>query len=115
MQVHLVGSSLYLDAVKYCNMNAKRGFSVTTILADPEFQHLKSFLNKTGGRIGYTAPNGNSVEPTVNVTAENEYVEEAERKIRTVKEGAQLMRFIIPMLRKIPRMLVILLVGTVLF
>ena len=98
-----------------CNMYAKRGFSVTTILADAEFQHLETFLNKTGGRIGYIAPNGNAVQPTVNTTAENEHVEEAERKIRTVKEGARSMRFTIPMFRKIPRMLVILLIGAVLF
>ena len=62
-------------------MYAQRGFSVTTILADPKFQYLEIFLNKTSGRIGYITPKGNVVEPTVNVTAENEHVEEAERKI----------------------------------
>ena len=34
-----------------CNMYAKRGFAVTAILADPEFKHLETFLNKSGGRI----------------------------------------------------------------
>ena len=65
--------------------------------------------------MGYIAPNGNSVEPTVNTTAENEHVNEAERKIRTVKEGAWSMRATILMFWKIPRMLVILLIGAVLF
>ena len=98
-----------------CNMYAKRGFAVTAIHPNPGFKHLETFLDKNGGRIGYIAPNGNTVQPTINVTAENEHVEEAERKIRTVKEDARLMRFTIPMFRKIPRMLVILLVGAVLF
>ena len=71
-----------------CNMYAARWFMVTVILADPEFKHLEDYLNKSGRRIGYIAPNGQSVQPTINTTAENEHVEEAERKIRTVKEGA---------------------------
>ena len=71
-----------------CNMYATKGFMVTVILADPEFNHLEDYLNRSGRRIGYIAPNGHSVEPTVNTTAENEHVDEAERKIRTVKEGA---------------------------
>ena len=29
-----------------CNMYAKRGFAVTTILANPEFKHLETFLDK---------------------------------------------------------------------
>ena len=74
-----------------CNMYTKRGFVVTAILADPEFKHLDNFLNKSGKRIGYVAPNSNSVEPSINVTGENKHVEEAERKMRTVKEGAQSM------------------------
>ena len=44
-----------------CNMYAKRGFSVTSILADPEFKHLKNFHNKSRGCIGYIAPNGSTV------------------------------------------------------
>ena len=70
-----------------CNMYAKRGFVVTAILADPEFKHLENFLNKSGEHIGYIAPNGNSVEPSINATAKNEHVKEVERKICTVKEG----------------------------
>ena len=96
-------------------MYATRGFAVTAILADPEFKHLETFLDKNGGRIGYIAQNGNTVQPTINVTAENEHVEEVERKIRTVKAGTRSMRFTIPMFRKILQMLVILLVGVVLF
>ena len=60
-------------------MYTKRGFVVTAILADPEFKHLENFLNKSGGRIGYIALNVNSVQPSINVTAKNEHVEEAER------------------------------------
>ena len=60
---------------------------VTVILVDPKFKHLEDYLNRSGRRIGYITPNGNSVEPTVNTTAEDKYVNEAERKIRTVKEG----------------------------
>ena len=85
-----------------CNIYAKRGFAVTAILADPEFKHLETFLDKSGDHIGYIAPNGNTVQPIINITAENEHVEEAERKIRTVKEGARSMQFTIPMFRKIP-------------
>ena len=106
----------YIKPIKaICNMYAQRGFFVTTIPTDPKFLHLETFLNKTGGRIGYIAINGNADEPTVNVTAKNEHVEEAERKIRTVKEGARSMRFTIPMFQKILQMLVILLVSSVLF
>ena len=71
--------------VKVCNMYTKRGFVVTAILVDPEFKHFENFLNKSGDRIGYIAPNGNSIEPSINVTGENEHVEEAERKICTIK------------------------------
>ena len=60
-------------------------------------------------------PKGNSVEPSINVTTENEHIEEAEIKIRTVKEGARSMRAMIPIFRKIPRILVILLIDAVLF
>ena len=63
-----------------CNMYAKRGFVVTTILADPEYKHLENFLNKSSEHIGYTTPNGNSVEPSSNVTGENKHVKEAERE-----------------------------------
>ena len=70
-----------------CNIYAKRGFVVTAILADPEFKHLENSLNKSGDRIGYMAPNGYSIEPSINVTGENEHVEEAERQKSTVKEG----------------------------
>ena len=98
-----------------CNMYAKRWFAVTAILADPEFKHLETFLDKNGGRIGYIAPNGNTVQATINVIAENEHVEEVERKIHTVKKGARSIRFTIPMFKKIPRILVILLVCVVLF
>ena len=62
------------------NMYAKRGFAVTAILADPEFKHLVTFLDKNGGHIGYIAPNGNTVQPTTNVIAENEHIEEAEKR-----------------------------------
>ena len=72
-------------------MYATRGFVVTAILANPEFKHLENFLIKSSRHIGYIAPNGNSVEPTVNVTGNNEHVDEAEIKICTVKEGAWLM------------------------
>ena len=96
-------------------MYAERGFVVTAILTDPEFKHLENSLNKSGGCIGYSAANGNTFQPSINVIAENEHVDGAERKIRTVKEGAQSMWFTIPMFRKIPRMLVIFLVGAVLF
>ena len=96
-----IPSKKYSEYIKpiemVCNMYAKRGFAVTAILADPKFQHLKTFLDKTDGRIGYTAPNGNTVQPTINVTAKNKHAEEVEREIRTVKEGAQSMRIIIPM------------------
>ena len=71
-----------------CNIYAKRGIVVTAILADPKFKHLENFLNKSDERIGYITLNGNSVEPSINVTAENEHVKEAERNISTVKEGA---------------------------
>ena len=98
-----------------CNIYTKRGFAVTAILANPEFQRLESFLDKSGGRIGYTAPNGNTVQPTINITTKNDHVEEAEGKIHTVKEDTQSMRFTIPMFQKILQMLVILLVGAVLF
>ena len=54
-----------------CNMYATRGFMVTIILTDPKFKHLENFLNKSGRRIGYIAPNGNSVEPTVNPRSPN--------------------------------------------
>ena len=98
-----------------CNMYAKRGFVVTAILADPKFNHLQNFLNKSGECIGYIAPNSNSIERSINVTAKNEHVKEAERNIRTVKEDAWSMRATILMFRKILRMLVILLIGAVLF
>ena len=74
-----------------CNMYAERGFVVTAILTDPEFKHLENSLNKSGGCIGYSAANGNTFQPSINVIAENEHVDGAERKIRTVKEGAQSM------------------------
>ena len=83
-------------------MYAKRGFVVTAILADPEFKHFENFLNKSGGYIGYIAPNGNSIEPSINVTAENGHVEEVERKSCTVNEGAPSMRATIPMFWEIP-------------
>ena len=98
-----------------CNMYGKRGFAVTAILADSEFKHLETSLDKSSGSIKYISPNRNTVQPTINVTAKNEHVKEAERKIRTVKEGDRSMRFTIPMFRKIPRILVIILVGAVLF
>ena len=80
----------YIKPIKIvCNMYAKRGFVITAILADPEFKHLENFLKKSGGHIGYIAPNSNSIQPSINVTAKNEHVKEAERKIRTVKEGTQ--------------------------
>ena len=96
-------------------MYAKRGFVVTAILDDPESKHLGNFLNKSGEYIGYIAPNGNSVEPSIDVTAENQHVEEGERKICTVKEGARSICATIPVFWKIPQMLVILLIGAVLF
>ena len=96
-------------------MYAKRGFVVTAILADPEFKHLENFFNKNGEHIGYIAPNGNSIEPSINVTGKNKHVKEVERKICTVKEGARSMQATITMLWKIPQMLVILLIGVVLF
>ena len=97
------------------NMYTKRGFVVTAILVDPEFKHIKNFLNKSGGSIEYITPSSNSVEPSINVTAENEHVKEAERKIYTVKEGARLMQATLPIFRKIPQMLVILMVVAILF
>ena len=54
-----------------CNMYAKREFAVTAILAAPKFKHLETFLDKSGGRIKYIASNGNTVQPTINVTTEN--------------------------------------------
>ena len=49
------------------------------ILANPKFKHLEHFLNKRGECICYIAQNGNSVEPSIYVTAEKKYAEEAER------------------------------------
>ena len=46
------------------NMYAKRGFAATAILTDPKLKHFENFLNKSGGRIGYIAPNSNTVQPT---------------------------------------------------
>ena len=87
----------YIKSIEMvCNTYAKRGFVVTAILADPEFKHLENFLNKSGGRIGYIAPNGNSGQPSINITAENKHVKEAETKICTVKEGARSMQATIP-------------------
>ena len=60
-----VPSKKYSEYIKpiemVCNMYTKRGLAVTTILADPEFKHLETFLEKNGGHIGYIAPNGNTV------------------------------------------------------
>ena len=66
-----VPSKKYIGYIKpiemVYNMYAKRGLVVTSILADSEFKHPENFLNKSGDRIGYIAPNGNSVEPSINV------------------------------------------------
>ena len=74
-----------------CSMYAKRGFAIAAILVNPKLKHLETFLDKIGGRIGYIAPDGNRVQSTINVTAKNEHVEEAERKTRTIKKGARSM------------------------
>ena len=86
----------------FCNMYVKRGFVVTAMFADPKFKHLENFLNKSGERIGYIVPDDNLVEPSINATTKNEHVKEAERKLRTVKEGARSMRATIPTFWKIP-------------
>ena len=80
-----------------CNMYTKREFVVTAILVEPEFKHLVNYFNKSGERIGFIFPNGNSVEPSINVTGKNKHIKEAKRKIHTVKEGTRLMRATIPM------------------
>ena len=42
-------NSIYIEPIEMvCNMYAKRRLFVTTLLADPEFKHLESFLNQTG-------------------------------------------------------------------
>ena len=56
-----------------CSMYAKKGFIVTAILIDPEFKYLEKLLNRSGQHIGYVAPNGNPVEPLINVTGKNRH------------------------------------------
>ena len=67
--IYLKRYSEYIKPIKMvCNMYTKRGFAVTAILVDPEFKHLENFFKKNNEHIGYIPLNGNSVEPSINVT-----------------------------------------------
>lgn len=67
-------------------MYVKRDFFVAVILADPKFKHLETYHNKYGCCIRYdNFKKGNSIKPIINITEENEHVEEIERKIHIIK------------------------------
>ena len=72
----------------------QRGFRITTVHADGEFQALKQLIE--------SLPGG----PTVNLAASNEHVPEIERRIRVVKERCRATRHSLPF-KTIPKLLTI--------
>ncbi len=71
-----------------------RGFRITTVHADGEFEPLKPLIE--------ALPGG----PLVNLTSRNEHVPEIERRIRVVKERSRSARHSMPF-QRIPKLLTI--------
>ena len=112
----------YVKAIEtICTTYARRNFFVTAIFADPEFKSLENYLDRTHRRIGYTNFNQSEqnsdarTEPELNVSGEDKHVKDAELKIRTIKEGARSMRSTISFFKRIPKILLIILIGAVVF
>ena len=99
----------------------RRNFFVTAIFADPEFKLLENYLDQTHHHIRYTnfnqsEQNSNAcMEPGLNISREDKHVKDAEHKIRTTKEGAPSMQSTISFSKKIPKVLLIILIGAVVF
>jgi hypothetical protein len=72
----------------------QRGFRITTVHADGEFEPLKTLIA--------SLPNG----PLVNLASANEHVPEIERRIRVVKERCRATRHSLPF-QRIPKLLTI--------
>jgi hypothetical protein len=71
-----------------------RGFRITTVHADGEFEPLKTLID--------TMPGG----PVVNLASANEHVPEIERRIRVVKERCRATRHSLPF-QRLPKLLTI--------
>ena len=78
----------------------QRGFRITTVHADGEFEPLKALIA--------SLPGG----PTVNLASAHEHVPEIERRIRVVKERCRASRHNLPF-KRIPKLLTIYIVFNV--
>jgi len=78
----------------------QRGFRISTVHADGEFDTLKGDVESLPGA------------PRLNLAAANEHVPEIERRIRVIKERCRSVRHSLPF-RRVPRLLIIYMVITV--
>jgi len=94
---HLVNRKLetiYAAFKENCAFYAKRGFKVTTVHADGEFEPVKKLAD------------ADKDCPTINLTSKGEHVGEIERRIRMLKERIRAIRAGLP-IRRLPLLMMI--------